>query len=396
MPEDLKTFEEAADLFTKAREEFAEATRKGDEATQELHNKLNGLQTQLDKLEVKGRRAPLAPGLPQGLSEEDEKKARAVDLFLRKGVQRMAAEHPEEFKTLILADDQQGGYLAPAQWAPEILKAVVEVSPIRRLARVLSIGAKEVHLPYRKTTPVATWPGEAPAADVAAANSTYGLRKIPVDPLVAVSHFSIEALEDVAYNLASEIQADAAEQFAAAEGLAFLKGSGNQRPEGVLVNADVLASQLTVSGDADELLADSLIKAFFDLKAPYARRSTWLMHRQTIRVVRMMKDLQNRYLWDANLGLTNAAGPTILDRPYEEAVDLDAPAANGTYSANALPVVLADWQAGYRVVDRTSMAVIRDEVTLAGQGLQRMILRKRLGGGVVQPEAFRVIKIAAS
>lgn len=396
MPEDLKTFEEAADLFTKARNEFAEATRKGDEATQELHNKLNGLQTQLDKLEVKGRRAPMVPGLPEGLSEEDEKKARAVDLFMRKGVQRMAAEHPDEFKTLILADDQQGGYLAPTQWAPEILKAVVEVSPVRRLARVLTIGAKEVQLPYRKTTPVATWPGEAPPADVAATNSTYGLRKIPVDPLVAVSLFSQEALEDVAYNLAAEIQSDASEQFAAAEGLAFLKGSGNQRPEGVLVNADVLASQLTVSGDADELLADSLIKAFFDLKAPYARRSTWLMHRQTIRVVRMMKDNQNRYLWDANLGLTNAAGPTILDRPYEEAVDLDAPAANGTYSANALPVVLADWQAGYRVVDRTSMAIIRDELTLAAQGLQKMVLRKRLGGGVVQPEAFRVIKIAAS
>lgn len=51
---------------------------------------------------------------------------------------------------------------------------------------------------------------------------------------------------------------------------------------------------------------------------------------------------------------------------------------------------------GYRIVDRVGLSILRDPYTVATEGLVRFHGRRRVGGGVVRPDAFRKLKMATS
>jgi HK97 family phage major capsid protein len=64
-------------------------------------------------------------------------------------------------------------------------------------------------------------------------------------------------------------------------------------------------------------------------------------------------------------------------------------------AANKIPVVFGDFQAGFRIYDRTQLQVMRDPYSVQTQGLVRFHGRRRLAGGVVRGEAFKLLKVAA-
>jgi len=84
-------------------------------------------------------------------------------------------------------------------------------------------------------------------------------------------------------------------------------------------------------------------------------------------------------------GLTN----TILGQPYVEATDMPS------IAQNAFPVAYGDFRRAYMIVDRVSLAVLRDPFTQATTGNVRYIARRRVGGQVVLPEAINKLKVTA-
>ena len=72
--------------------------------------------------------------------------------------------------------------------------------------------------------------------------------------------------------------------------------------------------------------------------------------------------------------------------PYVEATDMPSEGAN-TY-----PVALGDFRRAYMIVDRVSLAVLRDPFTQATTGNVRYIARRRVGGQVIQAEAINKLK----
>jgi HK97 family phage major capsid protein len=75
---------------------------------------------------------------------------------------------------------------------------------------------------------------------------------------------------------------------------------------------------------------------------------------------------------------------TILGYPYVEAADMP------DVAAAAKPVIFGDFRRGYMIVDRVSLAVLRDPFTQATSGNVRYVARRRVGGQVVMPEAMRI------
>ena len=67
---------------------------------------------------------------------------------------------PEEIRSLRVADDTAGGYLAPAEFVAEVVKGIVERSPVRQAARVGSTSSGEVIIPKRTGTQTGHWVGE--------------------------------------------------------------------------------------------------------------------------------------------------------------------------------------------------------------------------------------------
>ncbi len=62
--------------------------------------------------------------------------------------------------------------------------------------------------------------------------------------------------------------------------------------------------------------------------------------------------------------------------------------------ASALPVAFGDFRRGYLIVDRTGVRVLRDPYT--NKPYVMFYTTKRVGGGVVDPTAIKVLKMAAS
>lgn len=66
----------------------------------------------------------------------------------------------DEVKALIVSNDTQGGYLAPEQFERELLRNVVNFSPMRQVARVATASAGAILLPKRTSGMTAQWVGE--------------------------------------------------------------------------------------------------------------------------------------------------------------------------------------------------------------------------------------------
>lgn len=293
-------------------------------------------------------------------------------------------------KALNIGTDTAGGYLVPEDYRAEILKTITEYSPVRTVARVIQTGRDSVKFPKRTGQFSAAWVAEQGTRSETT-GLTFGLESIPVHELYALVDISEQMLEDAAFDMEEFIRMEAAEQFAVAEGTAFVSGNGVGKPEGLTATNAGLSS--VNSGAATALTADGLIGLFYALKDSYARNGTWMCKRATHRVIREMKDGDGQYLWQP--GLQAGQPPTLLGQPIVEAVDFTGPTSGTTYSASAKPIAFGDFRRGYLVVDRVQMSMLRDPYTQATSGNVRMIFRKRVGGQVIQSEAIQLQNVAA-
>jgi len=331
---------------------------------------------QLDRIETSLKRVDKAAGPDL---ETQEKKA-AFFNYCRRGKEAMTAE---EIKVLTVGDDATGGYLAPSEYVREIIKDVVEMSPIRTIARVRSTTQRSVMHPKRTGTFAAVWVHEAGTRSETT-GLTYGLEEIPTHEHYALVDISEQDLEDSAFNLEAELNMEFAEQFGVSEGTAFVNGDAVGQPEGFLQNGDV---GTTNSGHATLIQADGLIDTFHAIKSAYARNAVWVLNRNSIGAVRKLKDGNGQYLWMA--GIANGVPNTIIGAPYVEATDMPNQAA----AANS--VAFGDFRRGYLIVDRIRLSVLRDPYTQAASGNVRFIARRRVGGQVVLAEALRLNTISA-
>lgn len=371
--------------FKKANDKMQEEIKTLGTASGETVSKVERIQEALDTAEKKYSEwfekieAKLARPASEDETKEAEAKqalivAKAYDTYLRKGKDALS---PEEVKVLSVSDDQAGGYLAPTEMLNELIKGIVEFSPLRQIARVRSTSFRAVRAPKRTQAAAATWTGETQAR-TETQNPKYGAEEIPAHEMTAEAHISFEDLEDSAINMESEINMEFSEQFGVTEGTAFITGNAVKKPEGILTNSSVSS---TNNGHATVLQADGLIALFYAVKTVYANQGWWVLNRDTLRQVRQLKDGNGQYIWSPNLAIGRP--PTILERPYIEAVDMPNVASGTT------PIAFGDFRRGYMIIDRLNVAVTRDPYSQAANGLMKFVGRKRVGGQVVLAEAFQ-------
>lgn len=384
---ELKGDDDPVEIVTKKLEElttsFAEtkAAMEKDAATAKANfeKELAAQKKRADDMELKLARPNVQTKKDDELS--DERKAFAG--FLRRGPESLPAD---EVKSLRVSDDTAGGYLAPPEMTTEVLKGIVEVSPMRQAARVGNTSSGSVILPKRTGRPTARWVGETEKRQET--GSTYGQVEIPVHETACFVDVSLRLLEDAAINVESEVSSDLSEEFGRQEGDVFLNGDGVKKPLGIL-KAEGIA--YTPSGNAATLgtaPADLLITHVYSMPAYYRNRGAWMMNGTTLAAIRKLKDSSQGYLWQPSL----AAGQpeTILGRPVIEAPDMP------DIGAGAIPIAFGDFATAYRIYDRVSLSVMRDPYSVAVDGLVRFHARRRVGGGLTMAEAVKFIKCATS
>lgn len=343
------------------------------------------LNERFDKLETAFKRGPKGGG--------DETKADRVGLWAKSvvlahtvGVPNLSDEQKavlqainDEYKSLSVSVDTAGGYLAPMELVREIIKGETEISPVRSLARVRQTAAKSVQIPKRTGQFAAVWVAEQGTRSETT-GLAYGVAELPTHEVYALVDISNQMLEDSAFNMNDEISMEAAEQFAVAEGAAFVSGATPGKPAGFMVDANVAT---TNSGAATTVTADGLISLKHAIKTAYTRNANFVMNRTTLGSVRKLKDGNGQYLWMPGIAMGK---PNTLDGdPYVELPDMPSE------GAGLKPVAYGDFRRAYTWVDRISMEMLRDPYTQATSGNVRFIMRKRVGGQVVLAEAIRTL-----
>lgn len=305
---------------------------------------------------------------------------RAFTSYLRTGVERMV---PDETRALIVGDDTAGGYFAPPEVSAEILKDLVEFSPIRSIARVGSIGAPSIIIPKRTSVPTARWVGEDEDRDET--TMSFGQLEITTHELACFVDISQRLLEDAGVNVEGEVTSALTEQFGVIEATALMLGDGAKKPLGLLTAPGVTE---VANGHATTIQPDSLIKIMHALPAQYRNAGSWLMNSTTAGIVRTLKDGNGNYLWQPSY---QAGQPSILlGRPVVEALDMP------DVSSNAIPIMFGDVGTAYRIYDRVGLSILRDPYSKAGKGLIRFHARRRVGAGMVMPAAVRKLKMTVS
>jgi len=389
-PEEIKKQEEAfAELkgvVESGMKDSAEGKEKLDkintamdvmeDANQKMVTGMQEAKKATDELEANYKALELAVSMMPSGSKKDE-KSQELKAFEKMAVGAdMGAEEVKYLRTDIGPD---GGFLVPTEMDSSIIKAITEVSPMRQVARVRTIGTKSMEFPKRTGLANGGWVGEGGTASED--ESTYGEEEIYAEKLMVYSIITTEMLQDSAFNMESEINMDVAEDFAQLEGAAFISGNGVKKPYGFLNDSNISSSN---SGVADNITADSLIDITGELKVGY--NAVYLMNRKTLADIRQLKDGAGGYLWAS--GLAAGQPNTINGESYASMVDMP------DIGAGLVPVAYGDFSKGYYIVDRVGMSMIRDDVTLATTGKVRFIFNRRVGGKVVLPEAIKTITCA--
>ena len=307
---------------------------------------------------------------------------RIWETFLRKGKEGL---DDVEQKALTVGTAATAGNLAPAEYVEELVKVITEISPVRSVARVRQTSNKEIEVPSKTATFAAAWTAETGTRSETTGYTT-SLNTIPTHELYALVDISSALLEDSVFDLESEMNLEFAEQFAKAEGAAFISGNGTNKPTGITDGTTVASGVTTASASA--ITADEMVEFVHSLKADYAQNAAFMMNRTTLGEIRKLKDTAGQYIFQT--GFSGQAGlpNTILGHPYVEAPDV-ADIATGTK-----PIIFGDYRRGYMIVDRVALSVLRDPYSQASSGNVRYIARRRVGGEVVLAEAMKVLEMA--
>jgi HK97 family phage major capsid protein len=346
------------------------------------------MQEQLDSIEKIANRAGLG-GATDPQAKAAQEYMEAFNRVMRKSAgDRDPADMQmvrERSAALVKGDDASAGYLlAPPEMQKEIIKNIIEMTPIRALATVRTIGSDSLKMPRKIGNGGASRIGETQKR-TNTGDPSYGVLQFFAPEMFARIEVSQQMLEDSDYDLFAELREDAADQFSVREGVESISGTGGSaQMEGILVNPDI---GFTKSGDAALLTADGMLSLYSDLKTAYARSAIFGLNRNTLGQVRKLKDSTNQYLWAP--GIANGMPNTILGAAYAEMADLP------NVAANAFPVVFADWKKLYVIADRVNVSLQADYTTGADDGLVVFRARRRVGGGVRQAEAGRKLKISA-
>ena len=336
--------------------------------TEELENRLNSIEADLKR------------GLGGDQKQAKTQELKSFEELLIKGAVKMSVN--PEVKFLRQGDNTDGGYLAPAEYANEIIKKITEVSPVRSVARVIATTSKEVRFQKRTGLVSGGWVGEAQTATQS--SSVYGEETIKAEKMMVYTDISFELLNDSVYNMRNEITSDIAEDMARLEGSAFVSGNGVNKPLGLLSASGVGE---TNTGSATALTGDSLYAIQGEIPTGY--NLAWMLNRKTLNShIRTLKDTYGQYLFVPSLGSRDMPN-TIAGVPYVLANDMP------NVGAGTFPIILGDYRKCYYIVDNVNFELIEDPYTQAIIGKRRFIVYKRTGGQVVLTEGLRKLKVSA-
>ena len=333
--------------------------------------------------------------LSNNMSNTTHQKAEFSE-YIRKGISTFFKKSLNEEK------DKDGGYLIPQEIAVKINQKVMLLSPMRSISKIMRISTNSVDMMIESKQSDAGWAGnmeDRPETDSPEIKKI----KIPAHELYAKPKACQKLLDDAQINVEDWLINRMAEKIAILENKAFITGDGQDKPTGFLnyesSNDEVREGEnfgklqhfsTGVDGkfENDASAVNILIDMMCSIKPIYAKNAKWIMSRSALAEIRKLKNNDGVNLWQPSL--SEDIPQTLLGYPV--ILDDDMPALkDGTKSTS---IAFGDFQAGYQIVDRQELTILRDPYT--SKPFVEFYAAKRIGGAVIDFDAIKLLKFERS
>jgi len=289
--------------------------------------------------------------------------------------------------------DPDGGYLVHPEISDTITRTAIETSPMRDLSRVVQIQSSSWIEPVADALPNAEWVSETQARNVTD-HGELAQVEIPAHELMAMPELTQKLLDDASFDVGTFLEREIALKLAQAEATAFVAGDGVGKPRGFLSHDSSTADddsrpfwtlQHVVSGAASDITTfDPLIDMMASMNVQYRPNAAWLMNRSTLGLLRKIKDGESRMLLSPDL--RTADTEMLLGFPIRLAEDMP------DVASNSFPIALGNFSRGYVIADRVGIRLLRDP--FSRKGFVRFYVTKRVGGGLIDSKAIKLLKVS--
>jgi HK97 family phage major capsid protein len=294
-------------------------------------------------------------------SEEYRKDFRSYLRNGMAGLQRSAIERliersgqSREERAASADSASDGGFLvAHTQFAAGILQAADDLLFFRQRASVTIVDkAGSLGIMSEETAPDdGDWTSELKTGSEDAAQK-FGMRELVPHPLAKRAMISRKLLRVASIDIEAFVQRRLAYKMAVAQEKAYLTGNGSQRPLGIFVASNMgipTTRDVATGNSATQISFDNLIRVKGSLKQAYQGRAAWIMHRDVMTHISLIKDGNGQYIWRPSL--VDDEPDRILGKPV-----LLSEYAPNTIAAGAYVAVYGDFSM-YQIVDSLSMEV---------------------------------------
>ena len=344
-----------------------------------------------DALEASFDGVVMAAERPVLAAADDARVESGFAAFVRSGVAM-------ERKSFNGGTGAEGGFAVPKEIDARIDDTLKTVSPIRRIANVVTVGTAG----YRKLVAsggvASGWVSET-GARTETATPVFNEIAPSMGELYANPAASQAMLDDAAFDVEGWLAEEIAAEFGRAEGAAFVSGNGTNKPKGFLAyptanTADGVRAfgtlQYLATGYDGQFPAanatDKLIDLVQSLRSPYRQGAVWVMNSKTIAALRKFKTGDGLPVWQPSV--VEGAPSVLLGYPVIEAEDMPD-VASGSFS-----VAFGNFSAGYLIAERAETSVLRDPYS--NKPFTYFYAVKRVGGCVTNSEAIKLLKFSVT
>jgi HK97 family phage major capsid protein len=412
-----KCWHEATKVASRASEENRAMTGEEDRQWNEAMSEMKRLDTRVSEILTGEERAktseariaalagqPIDPGATDGggitPQQSAEQEATELRRFLKGETRSYELRLPTAVERRTLLDSTTP---LPTSFVGQLYRFLVDTSSIRQTNPTIYSTASGENLVVPRSTSEggATWTGEGVA--LSADDPTLQSITLSAFKIAKIMQISSELLSDTGFDIVGYMAESAGRNLGIAVDSAYVAGTGGIQPTGftnaISGAAVALSSPTGVGGDigfptsGSVVGADVLIDLYHSIIPQYRPRSSWVMHDQTIKQVRKLKDTTGQYIWQP--ALVAGQPDTILGRPVY--ADPNMPKfALTPGSGTASPVIAYGDFGGYFIRDVTPIRFERSDDFAFNQDLVSFRAIYRTDGKLGDTQAVKLYQSAAS
>ena len=270
---------------------------------------------------------------------------------------------------------ETGTYAMPNTANNKYMAALEKESLFRNIGTVIKAYDNGYRIFAKDSTDFAEWVPEGDAIPIYEGIDDFTVNTVDSWKLAAFLKMDEAFVRDAGFDIENYLINRFAKNFGRAEDNAFINGTGEQMPTGILNATNGAGVGITTA----QITYDNVIGLYFSIKPEYRKNAVWMMNDETALALRTLKDSTGNYLW-RNSDDSIFGKRVIVSEYMPDAESGGKPIAFGDFSY-------------YWVIGRSPVSVRTLSEKFALHDQIGYLAFEFLDGKLIRPDAIKVLQM---